>query len=243
MQTKHLKIVSYYLLLIFGVLIIISFGWQKIKTLGQELLPIKYVRVEGVLQFIEKNKIKQAIKQQVNNGLYNVNLSQIQQLIKQLSWVKDVTVKRVWPDTITIKIIEQTPVARWKDGYLLSQQGNLFVSENISKFIVLPLLIGTAGEEKKILQIMQELTIALHQHNMRLAEFSINQRSAWNMKLANGMQLKLGRNNPLDKFYRFLSTLSLLGSHKTKKIIVADLRYQNGYALEWRAGENLINWK
>jgi cell division protein FtsQ len=231
--------------LIGTVVVVISgwIGWQEVKAQGADWLPVKYVRIEGDFQYIAKDKIKQVLTGQVNNGLYNADIQQIQSVVNQLPWIESVRVKRIWPDAIDIRIIEQTPAVRWGSEGLLSQYGEVFVPDNISEFSELPLVSGPVGNEKKLLEIMKGLEVALGDKQMELIEFRVNERRAWSIKLRSDMEIILGRNEPLSKFQRFLKTVTLLGEEQIEKVVVVDLRYSNGFALTWRQGENEIDWK
>ncbi len=231
--------------LIGTVVVVISgwFVWQEVKAQGADWLPVKYVRIEGAFQYIAKDKIKQVLTDQVNNGLYNADIQQIQASVKQLPWIESVRVKRVWPDALVIRIIEQTPLVRWRGEGLLNLNGEEFVPDNINKFSQLPLISGPVGNEKKLLEIMKGLEVALNDKQMKLAEFRVNERRAWNIKLENGVEIILGRNEPLSKFQRFLKTFTLIGEEQFEKVAVVDLRYSNGYALTWKQDENEIDWK
>ncbi len=237
------KSTLYFVLGTIILLLVGKLGWQEIRAQGADWLPIKYVRIEGAFQYISKNKIKRVIIEQVQNGLYNANIQQIQKSVYQLPWAEKVTVKRVWPDAIDIKIVEQTPAVRWGGKALLNKKGMIFVPENIEKFSHLPLLSGSKGYEKKLLEILKELTMALSVQGMKLAEFSVNERRAWEIKLQNGMNLILGRNEPLNKFQLFLKTFALIGKEQEAKVAIVDLRYPNGYALTWKQGEEEIDWE
>ena len=234
---------SHFLIGTVVVVIITWFGWQEVKAQGADWLPVRYVRIEGAFQYIAKDKIKQVLTGEVNNGLYNADIQQIQASVKQLPWIESVRVKRVWPDAIVIRIIEQTPVVRWRGEGLLSQHGEVFVPDNISEFSQLPFVSGPVGNEKKLLEIMKGLEVALNDKQMELVEFHVNERRAWSIKLQNGVKIILGRNEPLSKFQRFLKTVPLLGEEQVEKVAVVDLRYSNGYALTWKQGENEIDWK
>lgn len=218
-------------------------GWKEVRHQGANWLPIKYVRIEGAFQYIAKNKIKKVLQGQVNNGLYNTNIQVIQQSVAFLPWVESVKVERVWPDTIDIKITEQIPIARWGLTDLVNKKGELFRPVNMDKFEVLPIVSGNTGNEKRLLEIMKGLTLVLSDQNMELTEFRVSNWSAWYIKLKNGIELKLGRDEPLKKLERFLQTLALIGKEQIAKIKVVDLRYPNGYAMAWKALEEQIDWK
>ncbi|MCF6202269.1 MAG: cell division protein FtsQ/DivIB [Methylococcaceae bacterium] len=232
--------------LFIGITFLIIFsiiGWQEVMKQGANWLPIKYVRIEGTFQYIEKNKIKQVLKGQVNNGLYNANIKNIQQSVADLPWVNSVKVKRVWPDAIEIKITEQVPIAKWYSTELVNKNGDIFKPDNLNNFEHLPMIAGNTGNEKKLLETMADLTIDLKEHNMKLTEFQVSNRRAWTIKIQNGMELILGRNEPFKNLQRFLKTRHLLGKEQLAKIKVVDLRYPNGYALAWKSTEEKIDWK
>lgn len=225
------------------LLITCTLGWQEVKKQGANWLPIKYVRVEGTFQHIKKNTIKQVLKGQMKNGLYNAKLQNIQKSAAQLPWVKSVKIKRVWPDAINIRINEQTPIAKWSTTDLINENGELFRPTDIDKFDYLPMINGHTGNEKKLLEIMDDLTIALRNKKLKLTEFRVSDRRAWYITLQRGIELKLGRNDPFKKLQRFLKTLPLIGKEQIEKITVVDLRYPNGYAITWKSTEEQIDWK
>jgi len=232
-----------YSLIIFVLLLIVWFGWKFIKQYSQDWLPVRFVRIEGAFQFIAKDKIKQALQSHVNTGLLNIDIQQIQHAVEDLPWAKEVSVKRVWPDTIVIEIVEQTVVARWGHDSLLNTKGEVFTPDNIDNFTDLLVLSGNPGDEKRMLTLATGLITRLADQGMSLAEFKITDRQAWLIKLVGGMQIVLGTKQPLHQFQRFIETLTLIGRQQVDKIAVADLRYPNGYALQWKPDVEKINWK
>ena len=217
--------------------------WQEIKAQGADWFPVKHVRIEGSFQYIAKDKLKQVLQGQLTHGLYNVDLQQIQQTLNELPWIKKASVKRVWPDAINIKIEEHRPIVRWGDKGLLDQNGNLFYPDNMKNLQQIPLLTGTVGYEKKLLEIMKGVVLSLQDRKFVLTEFHVNKRGAWKIKLKNGMKLMLGQKEPLKKFQLFLKTFSLIGKSQEAKVAIVDLRYPNGYALTWKTGGKAIDWK
>ncbi len=225
------------------ILIISWFSWQEIKAQGANWMPVKYVRIEGAFQYIAKEKIKQVVIRHVMNGLYNIDVRQVRQSVKQLAWVEQVKVQRIWPDAVKISIKEQSPVVRWGAKKLLNKRGQAFKPVNINMFNQLPLLDGPVGSEKVLLTKMNEMSAALIKQGMKLMEFHVNERRAWKLILDNKMELKLGTNEPEKKFNRFLKTFALLGTAQIKKVAGVDLRYANGYALTLKEHEEKIDWK
>ena len=94
----------------------------------------------------------------------------------------------------------------------------------------------------KVLEIMKGIKTALADHSMKLAEFSVNERGAWKIKLASELEILLGRNEQLKKLQRFLKTLTVLDEEQFLQIERVDLRYPNGYAVSWKPGTADIDW-
>jgi cell division protein FtsQ len=78
---------------------------------------------------------------------------------------------------------------------------------------------------------------------MILTEFRINGRGAWQIKLASGLAIQLGRTEQLKKLQRFLKTLSVLDPAQIAAMAVVDLRYPNGYAVAWKPEPPELDWK
>ncbi len=225
------------------VLLVVWLGWREIKAQGADLMPVRYVRVEGAFQYIAKNKIKAVLDQHVMHGFYNVDLQQVQQAVNELPWADKVVVKRVWPDALIVQIIEQKPLLRWGRNSLLSRQGELFVPDDINEFKQLAVISGPKGQHEQLLEVMLGLIVALGDQSLTLKEFQVNRRRAWKLILANGMEIQLGRTAPLNNIQRFLKTVELLGDELIAKMASVDLRYPNGYAVTWKADSGEIDWK
>jgi len=205
-------------------------------------LPIKYVRTEGVFQYLSKNEIKAVLQPLVMNGFFDTDMQAIHAVVSTLPWVDTVTVKRIWPDAIDIKVREKKPYARWGKNSLITERGVIFTPNNIEQFQNLTVVTGPELQEAKVLEIMKGIKTALGDQSMELAEFDVNDRWAWKIKLATGMEILLGRNEQLKKLQRFLKTLSVLKQEQVAAMQVVDLRYPNGYAVSWKPGSAGVDW-
>lgn len=219
-----------------------TYGY-KLKRYGNEAIPIKYVRTEGVFQYIGKDEIKTVLKPLVKTGIIAADMQAIHDAVAKLPWVENVSVKRIWPDAIDIRLHEKKPYARWGTNSLINEQGVIFTPNNIEKFEALTLLYGPEKQQVKALEIMKGVKTALADRSMLMEEFTINDRWSWKIKLATGMEILLGRNEQLKNLQRFLKTLAVLGQERVDAMAVVDLRYPNGYAVSWRPGSGEFDWK
>lgn len=218
-------------------------GWQQISMEMLNGKPIHYVKIEGAFQYTSKERLKEVLAPQMKRGYYHADMQAIHQAIKALPLVDKVDVKRVWPDAVTIKITEQKPIVRWGKNALLNKQGEVLIPDNIEDFKNLPLITGPEGQEKKLLEIMKGVYIVLKDKSMQLAEFHVNERRAWKIKLASGLEMQLGRKAPLENMQRFLKTMDLLGPEQVAMMASVDTRYPNGYAVTWKPEATPVDWK
>ena len=234
-------------LLLIGLIGIVGYeavmkGYIRTLPIKSASLPIKYVRTEGVFQYLSKNEIKTVIQPLVMTGFFDADMQAIHAAVSTLPWVDTVTVKRIWHDAIDIKIRERKPYARWGKNSLITEQGVIFTPNNIEQFQNLTVVAGPELQQVKVLEIMKGIKTALADQSMQLAEFSVNDRWAWKIKLATGQEILLGRNEQLKKLQRFLKTLAVVKQEQVDAMAIVDLRYPNGYAVSWKPGTVEIDW-
>ena len=218
---------------------------ERLKSLSikRASLPIKYVRTEGEFQYLSKDDVKDILQPLVVTSFFDADMQAIHSAVSTLPWVDAVTVKRIWPDAIDIKVHEKQPFARWGKGALITESGVIFMPNNHILIQNLITVIGPELQQVKVLEIMKGIKTALDDHSMELAEFNVSDRWAWKIKLVTGMEILLGQDEQLKKLKRFLKTLTVLTQGQLDAMAVVDLRYPNGYAVSWRPGTIEIDWK
>jgi cell division protein FtsQ len=237
---------------VIGLLLLVLFGivgyeavtkWHigslPIKSVS---MPLKYVRTEGIFQYLSKNEVQAVLQPLVLTGFFDVNMQAIHAAVATLPWVDTVAVKRIWPDAIDIKVSERKPYARWGKNSLITGQGVIFTPKNVDQFQNMTLVTGPESQQVRVLEIMKGIKTALADQSMELTEFSVNDRWAWKIKLSTGLEILLGRNEQLKKLQRFLKTLTVLKQEQVEQIVVVDLRYPNGYAVSWKPGVPEVDW-
>ncbi len=167
----------------------------------------------------------------------------IQLAVATLPWVDTVSVQRIWPDTIDLKVTEKKAYTRWGKDRLVTEQGVIFTPKTLERHQHLMIVTGPDQHSVQVLEIMKGIKTALADQSLELAEFSVNNRWSWTLKLTTGLEVLLGRDEQLKKLQRFLRTLSLLGTEQVNAIAVVDLRYPNGYAAAWKPELPMIDWK
>ncbi|STM57713.1 cell division protein FtsQ [Escherichia coli] len=82
----------------------------------------------------------------------DVNIIQTQ-IEQRLPWIKQVSVRKQWPDELKIHLVEYVPIARWNDQHMVDAEGNTFsVPPDRTSKQVLPMLYGPEGSANEVLQ-------------------------------------------------------------------------------------------
>jgi len=226
-----------------GKYILMTFSFVFVWVVWQNgipgsVLPIKTVNVVGELKWVQQAGLKAAMLGKVDAGFFNINVKSLKQSVEQMPWVRTVSVRRIWPDSIELNIKEQQPAARWGKRYLLNSAGLLFRPNSNNIPMDLPVLIGPEGQHKQLLRQYQALRSLLSEANFRIAVLNISDRRAMELKLDNGIRLLFGRISEVSDeqtaVKRFVKACKNGLAKRLVNIELIDLRYTNGFSVRWK---------
>ena len=199
----------------------------------QQNAPIRQVKLYGDFGHIQPTKLHRTLQQEFVGNYFKVNVDQVQQFLQQQPWVYQVAVRKQWPDTLVVVVTEHKPVAVWNDQYLLNQQGQIFVAPVAELKQPLPKLQGPDGAEQDALTMFNQLNQMLSVHQHAATGLTVSARQAWQLNLAEGIQLTLGREDTAKRVQRFIDLYPVISKHKTQAVAEVDLRYDTGVAVRW----------
>lgn len=197
--------------------------------------PIETVAVEGRFQRVAPVDVERVVKTQVHGaGLLSLDLAAVRRAIHTLPWVDAVSVQRAWPRGLNVLVIEQTAAARWGERGLLNTRGELFDTDERHIPPELAQLEGPIGKESVVAQRYLAAEGRLVQAGVRLTALRLDARGAWELDLANGVTVRLGRRQVDERFEKFMNTALKLVTQRGEDIAYVDMRYTNGFAIGWR---------
>lgn len=211
---------------------VLALGWLLMFALDR---PVRRVVVEGAFQRVSPPEVESAVAEVVQGGLASVDLRQVRRRIERIDWVDTAVVQRRWPDAIRVTIVEQVAAARWNDTGLLNARGELFIRNARYVPPELPLLEGPDGSEGAVAQLYLDAQGRLLEAGLRLTGVRLDERGAWELRLANGVQVRLGRLAVTDRLERFIALASPLVAKRLAEIMYVDMRYTNGFSVGWNA--------
>jgi cell division protein FtsQ len=212
------------------------FAYQNLQTI--DVLPIASVSIEGEFKYLSQKNLQQHALPYVTGGFFSVDLKKIRQVLLTVPWVEDVSVRRQWPDSLSLRVIEKQPVAYWGKNKLLSSRGDLFEPENIKINILLPELAGPENQHAMMLQELGRLQAWLIDTGLVIKKINQDARRSWTLYMVSGMELRLGRKNMHERLHRFVDAYSQqlskqITNTKSGMIKHVDMRYTNGFAVAW----------
>ncbi len=199
--------------------------------------PIRTVAVTGRFQHISPADIERVVARQVRaQGLLTVDLGAVSRAIHTLPWVAAVSVERDWPHGLSVLVVEQVAAARWGHDGLVNSAGELFAT-GVSRLPAgLARLSGPAGSEAEVTQRYLAMQRRLGDAGLTVTALRLDARGAWQLDLADGITVRLGRSQVDERFEKFMSAALGIIEHRAAEISYVDMRYTNGFAIGWRAG-------
>jgi cell division protein FtsQ len=210
----------------------VAVAWLLVAALDR---PVRRVLVEGAFQRVSPPEIESVVTGAVKGGLATVDLAQVRERIERIDWVDRAVVQRRWPDAIRVVVTEQVAAARWNAAGLLNARGELFIRNARYVPPELPLLEGPEGSEGVVAQLYLDSQGRLLEAGLRLTGVRLDERGAWEIELANGVVVKLGRLAVTDRLDRFIRLASPLVAKRLAEITYVDMRYTNGFSVGWNA--------
>jgi cell division protein FtsQ len=199
-----------------------------------ETLPVNKIRVHGAFVNVDEAMLHRAIAGVIAGGYFNVDVERVREVVEQLPWVHKASVRRVWPDTLSVSVVEQKPVAISKSIGLINQNGEIFKPLNKTLPEILPVFEGGIAANKIMLKKYHELNGMLEKINRKISYLKFDTRHALELKLDNGVKIVLGRDNMELRLNRLTRIYNKVLLARIKDIELIDLRYTNGMAIGWK---------
>jgi cell division protein FtsQ len=148
----------------------------------------------------------------------------VRQRLKAVPLVRDASVRKLYPDQVVLIIDERTPHALWQiDGEvsIVAADGTAIDQMRDQRFTRLPFVVGE-GANERVKDYVKLLEAAGDFRSRIVAGVLVGQRR-WNLKLNNGVDVRLPEDNP-EAAVKRLATLARENKLPDKDIIAIDLR-------------------
>ena len=197
------------------------------------LFPIQVVKIYGELPIGSKPTIKSIINKVGHKSFFALDIQQLQHQLDQLAWLKSVTVRRVWPNTLIIHCQMYQPIAIWNGSALLMSNLSIYIAKGMVVPANLPRFTAKQNQVKVVYQMFQKMNDILAAIGLNISEVALNNDYEWQVTLSNGVVLLLDRDHALDEMKRLARVYPKVFQSKHVPPKQIDMRYQHGMAVKW----------
>ncbi len=225
-----------WLLAVLGLGLMVSAG-VLLHPLQQQQ-PIHQVNVIGKFTNLDRGALRAVINQHLEGSWLTLAAADIRQSVLALPWVKQGSVRIVWPNTLEVEISERQAVARWGEGALLDSDGELFTPANIDQFSAWPRFDGPANSQRRLLSAWQRLQVAFEVFQVALRRLRLLESGEWQMLTDGGGLLITDSNDPASVVITYGNALINAFGAELAAVARIDFRYTNGFAVTYKAGKD-----
>lgn len=212
-----------------------EWGRDRVVTLAANMgYRVQNIYVEG-RYYTEPDLIKGIVNVDRGDPLFNFDPDTARDLLRKVSWIKDVNVQRQLPNSIYIHLTERQPIALWQhEGRVrvIDNEGAVLTSD-LKPFESLPLIVGL-GANKQVADLMK-LVDAEPAIKPRIEAASWIGERRWDLKMKDGLIVKL----PEDDVGLALKKLSDSQSQDKlldKDVALVDLREADRFVIRTKPG-------
>lgn len=219
--------------------VLLALGLLAGKLMNAKTLPIKNVEIGGVFKHVSKGHVQRQIQGLVAGNFFTVDIRKIQDVIKSNVWVDTVSIRRLWPDTLRISIKEKRPMARWLKKGMVSTSGKQFNAMPKGKYRLLPLFVGPENYHSVVATRYKRYKKQFSTIGLIIRKITVTPRRAWRIDLSNGIQIRLGRSDMDMRVARLVRIYKSVLGKNSNNVRAIDMRYTNGFAVKWKAGNKV----
>lgn len=179
----------------------------------------------------QQSDIAMALAASPDDLLFDVTPQSARERIEALGWIRSATVRRQFPDTVLVNIVERRPFALWqRDGRvtLIDREGQVISSKDLVGFGGLPVIVGEDAP-----QHVGALVSVLARKPTLLAKLDAATRVSgrrWDIRLRGGMDIRLPQHGVAEAWDLLAS---LITDHRLleRDVIAIDLRVKDRLAI------------
>ena len=166
-----------------------------ISERNNAFLKIQNIEIENNF-LVKTSEIKERLKKIYNKNILFVKRNDVQELLKDIDFLKKIEVKKKYPNTVIVKIFETKPVGilfKKKAKYVIDSSSNLMTLKNNMDFGQLPSIFGDGAEDNFIYFFNQ-----LENNNFpkkEIKKYYFFQIGRWDLELLNNKIIKFPYNN------------------------------------------------
>lgn len=172
-----------------------SVAWAKNTVIDKTVewgFRVENILVEGRI-YSDPEILRALIDAERGQPILTFNPKEAADLIGRMSWVREVTVQRRWPNSIYVGLSERLPIALWKSKdklFVIDERGAVITDYQLERFRDLILVDGDSAAALKSVDLIKSLQVEMLVYERAEIAKWVGQRR-WDLKLQSGVIVKL----------------------------------------------------
>ena len=229
-----------------GALVVLAAALRFASSIAD--LDVEVVRVAGALNDGESAQVRAAVSRTLAMpGLRTA--SGVAEAVQALDWVREVRVRRQWPDGLHVAVARETLAARWGDAGWLTTSGNVVAAPadaDDPRLAKLPSLRAAASDGARAMRVFAVLGHASRSAGLRLVALEEDAAGEWRASFAGEaneaggagkVDVLLGATDLRERLARFGTVYQRALRDARRPMLYADARYDTGVAVRWGEAE------
>lgn len=218
-----------------GIIVLSAFILVAGVIIGVRLIadvfPVKNVLVSGNYN-LEESEIIGAVNIRSGESLFRLSLDEVETRLKKNAWIKKVSLRKQFPDTIMIDVEEAVPRALLRfDGhmFLVNQSGNVLEEIKSESTPFLPVIVGIDPEKDSggILEALKLIRVLAEKGILSRKESVEIMLKAYGLVMnMDGEYVKVGYGGYAEKLGRWKNLEEEI-RRKNISVDYVDLRFEN----------------
>ena len=188
---------------------------------------IKEIRIDN--NFILKEKeLKKTLSQIYDKNLIFLSNNEIEKSLKKNNFIESFKIKKIYPNTLKIKIYEKKPIAilfKKKKKFYLSEKMEIIQFRKIKNYRELPYVFGNEKNFEKFYTDLKKIDFPFN----IIRKYTLFEFNRWDIETVSDKLIKLPPENYLKSLKNFLD---IRNKNNFKKYKVFDYRIENQLILK-----------
>ena len=211
------------------------------------------MQIRGDLENVGLREVRAVAERTLRGNILTANIDTMRDEIERISWVKRVTVRRVWPSAISVSIIRHRAVAIYEDGRLVSDEGVLFISndESIERLMRMPTFSGDAQYVGDVVRNLPRFSRAVSKIKGRIKGVNVSFRGSWSVLVESdrypSVTIELGRaiqaDDPVNRLTQVVDNFHRISDMMRGFPERIDARYSNAFSAQLPDKASKARWR
>jgi cell division protein FtsQ len=194
------------------------------------------IEIGGDVRHMSVATVRSAVSGRLAGNYFTMNLDQARRAFESLPWVASASVRRIWPNRLSVTLEQHRALGQWDDGRLVSDRGALFVANpaEAENELALVAFSGPTRFADQAVRNFQQFAMALKPLEMTVVGVHVSERASWRLELMPKLRIELGRDDPpgrlQERLDQIVGAMPVVVARLDGPAARIDARYSNGFA-------------